>query len=195
MIESYYRVTLDIKSIQSQISLPIKQHDTSRGIYISLVDGGKPYTIANDCFAVFKGEKSDGTKVGNNCYIKNNRIVYPITAQTVADPGIVECEVGLYNAEDGLITTPRFTLVVDPRAVGSTDYESSDEYRVLEKYLGDIEAAEASRQEAITNFEERLLAVEAAIEEMHRVVANFGERLDAIEDDYNEALTLVGGTE
>lgn len=195
MMESYYRITLDIKTIQSQISLPIKQHDTSRGVYISLTDGGRPYTIGNDCFAVFNGKKPDGTEVRNNCYIENNRIVYPITGQTVAAPGIVECDVCLYNANGGLITTPRFTLVVDPRAVDGFDVLSSNEYWVLEKYLSDIQADEASRQEAITNFEERLGEFEAATAEMHGVVTNFGKRLDAIEDDYNDALTLVGGAE
>lgn len=147
MNESFYRITLDIKSIQAQISLPIKQGDTSRGIYISLTDGGKPYIIADKCFAVFKGNKSDGTEVGNNCYIENNRIVYPITEQTVTSPGIVECEVSLYNSAGGLITSPRFTLIVDSRAVGSDKYKSSYEYMVLEEYLSSISAAEETRQE------------------------------------------------
>lgn len=146
MNESYYRITLDIKSIQSQISLPIKQGDTSRGIYISLTDGGKPYTIARGCYAIIKGEKSDGTEIGNNCYIENNRIVYPITQHTVSAPGIVECEVSLYNAEGGIITSPRFTLIVDAKAVGSDKYTSSSEYKALEKYLSEVRAAEEERQ-------------------------------------------------
>ena len=156
MNESYYRITLDIKSIQSQISLPIKQGDTGRGIYISLTDGGKPYVIGQGCFPVFKGEKSDGTTVGNNCYIENNRIVYPITQQTVASPGIVECEVSLYDIDRFLITSPRFTLVVDSRAVGSDEYTSSSEYNVLETYLTYVREAEAQRQ---ANEEERQQAL------------------------------------
>ena len=149
MNESYYRISLDIKSIQSQISLPIKQGDTSRGIYISLTDGGKPYTIARGCYAVIKGEKSDGTEIGNNCYIENNRIVYPITQHTVSAPGIVECEVSLYNSEVSLITSPRFTLIVDARAVGGNEYTSSSEYRALETYLGVVTKNEEARQKFI----------------------------------------------
>lgn len=147
MNESFYRITLDIKSIQSQISLPIKQGDTSRGIYISLTDGGKPYVIAEKCFAIFKGNKSDGTEVGNNCYIENNRIVYPITKETVTSPGIVECEVSLYNFEGGLITTPRFTLVVDSRAVGGEQYKSSSEYTSLESFLSRVAEGETKLQQ------------------------------------------------
>lgn len=147
MNESFYRITLDIKSIQSQISLPIKQGDTSRGIYISLTDGGKPYVIAEKCFAIFKGNKSDGTEVGNNCYIENNRIVYPITKETVTSPGIVECEVSLYNSEGGLITTPRFTLVVDSRAVGGEQYTSKSEYTSLESFLSRVADGETKLQQ------------------------------------------------
>ena len=161
MNESFYRITLDIKSIQSQISLPIKQGDTSRGIYISLTDGGKPYTIAHGCFPVFKGEKSDGTEVGNNCYIENNRIVYPITEQTVASPGIVECEVSLYNSTGGLITSPRFTLIVDSRAVGSDKYKSSSEYRTLENYLSEVRAAEEDRQEVFDYWQNIIKVVDS----------------------------------
>ena len=149
MNESYYRISLDIKSTQSQISLPIKQGDTSRGIYISLTDGGKPYVITDKCFAVFECTKSDGTEVGNNCYIENNRIVCPIGRQAVAVPGIVECEVSLYNSKGGIITTPRFTLIVDARVIGSDSYQSSNEYKSLEAYLAEVRSAEEARQGAL----------------------------------------------
>lgn len=161
MNESFYRITLDIKSIQSQISLPIKQGDTSRGIYISLTDGGKPYVIAGKCFAVIKGEKSDGTEIGNNCYIENNRIVYPITQHTVSAPGIVECEVSLYNAEGGIITSPRFTLIVDSKAVGGEQYKSSSEYTSLENYLSELRTAENERQEVFDHWQNIIRVVDS----------------------------------
>lgn len=161
MNKSYYNITLDIKSIQSQITLPVKQGDTSRGVKISLVDGGKPYTISENCFATFKGEKSDGTEVGNNCIIKNNRIVYDITEQTVTSPGIVACEVSLYDTDKGLITSPRFTLIVDSRAVGSDKYKSSSEYTSLEGYLSEVRAAEEERQEVFDHWQKIIRIVDS----------------------------------
>ena len=50
MKDSHYRISLDIHSTQSQVSLPVKQGDTSRKVFISLCEGGKPYHIEDDCF-------------------------------------------------------------------------------------------------------------------------------------------------
>ena len=162
MNNSYYNITLDIKAIQSQITLSTKQADTSRVIYISLTDGGKPYTIGEKCFAVFEGKKSDGAKVGNHCYIENNRIVYPITAQTVASPGIAECEISLYDADGGLITSPKFTLIVDPRIVGDDDFKSSQEFTSLAECLAEVRTAENIR---IANENARKAALVKVIDE------------------------------
>lgn len=161
MNNSYYGIALDIKSVQSQVTFPVKQGDTSRGINIILTDGGKAYFIERNCSATFKGEKSDGKQIKNICTIKNNRIVYPITEQTVASPGIVDCEVSLFDPNGNLITTPRFTLIVDSR-VGGDEYESTDEYNALEHYLSDVEKAEIERQ---SNEEARKNALATVIDE------------------------------
>ena len=148
MKKSYYNITLDIKGIQSQAVLRVKQFDTSRVIYMSLTDGGKPYTIGEKCYAVFEAIKPDGTKVGNNCYIEKNKIVYEITEQTVAVSGIANCEVSLYDADGGLITSPRFTLIIDRKLVTGDDFQSENEYTSLVDFLQRAEASEETRQEA-----------------------------------------------
>lgn len=184
MNKSYYNITLDIKSVQSQITMLVKQGDTSRGVYISLTDGGKPYVIADKCFVVFKGNKSDGTEVGNNCYIKKNKICYDFTEQTVTSPGIVECEVSLYNSEGGLITTPRFTLIVDSRAVGGEEYKSSSEYTTLEEYLSEVRTEEEARQEIFANWQKVIRIVDSPkLWELgvglYRVTTGFYEKEDS----------------
>ena len=148
MKKSYYNITLDIKGIQSQAVLRVKQFDTSRVIYMSLTDGGKPYTIGEKCYAVFEAIKPDGTKVGNNCYIEKNKIVYEITEQTVAVSGIANCEVSLYDADGGLITSPRFTLIIDRKLVTGDEFTSSSEYTSLVECLIRAEASEKEREDA-----------------------------------------------
>ncbi|MBO5463792.1 MAG: BppU family phage baseplate upper protein [Clostridia bacterium] len=148
MKKSYYNITLDIKGIQSQAVLRVKQFDTSRVIYMSLTDGGKPYTIGDKCYAVFEAIKPDGTKVGNNCYIEKNKIVYEITEQTVAASGIANCEVSLYDADGGLITSPRFTLIIDRKLVTGDEFTSSSEYTSLVECLIRAEASEKEREDA-----------------------------------------------
>jgi hypothetical protein len=148
MNHSYYSITLDVKAIQSQVTLPVKQGDTTRGVYISFVDGGEAYIIEGDCFAVFKGEKSDGSELGNYCTIEDNKIIYPFTPETVSSPGVIACEVSLYNTKEELITSARFSIFVDSRLVGSENYKSSSEYTSLEEFLIKVELAEEERVRA-----------------------------------------------
>lgn len=149
MNHSYYSITLDVKAIQSQVTLPVKQGDTTRGVYISFVDGGEAYIIEGDCFAVFKGEKSDGSELGNYCTIEDNKIIYPFTPETVSSPGVIACEVSLYNTKEELITSARFSIFVDSRLVGSENYKSSSEYTILEEYLAEVKRNEEARQNAL----------------------------------------------
>ena len=151
MNDSNNRITLDITSVQSQVALHVKQLDTSRVIYITLTDGGQPYTIGEKCYAVFEAKKPDGKTIGNNCSIKNNAIVYRITEETVTAPGVVNCEVSLYDIDGGLITSPRFALVVDKRVTGDK-FTSSDEFGSLCEVLAAASTAENERKE---NEEER----------------------------------------
>lgn len=124
---SNYRFTLDMQSNISQVSLPVRLLDTSRKLYISLTDGGSPYTIADGCRAVFYARKADGKTIMNDCIIeKNTTIRYDLTQQTTTCAGIVDCEVRLYGADGNLITSPRFILVVDERVVYDDDFPLSE---------------------------------------------------------------------
>ena len=128
---SDYKISLDILKSQSQYSLPMKKGDTARVIYITLRQGGVPFEIGADCFAVLSGKKPDGTIFENNCVISDNTISYAITPQTTAVSGLIECEVKLYGNNNALISSPRFTIIVDERAVGEDEIISSNEYSAL----------------------------------------------------------------
>lgn len=141
MKDSHYRISLDIHSTQSQVSLPVKQGDTSRKVFISLCEGGNPYQIDEDCLAVFSARKPDGNIIENNCIIANNVIEYTITEQTSAASGMLNCELKLYGGNSGLITSPRFTVIVDSRAVSDEEIESTSEYSALTKLIDDTTKA------------------------------------------------------
>ena len=57
MNNSIFRINLDIHDTRTQASVRITQNDTARQIIISLSDGGVPYTISDDCYAVFTAKK------------------------------------------------------------------------------------------------------------------------------------------
>ena len=111
---SKYRFNLDMQSNISQVSLPVRQGDTSVNLYIGLtMDGGNPYLIEEGCRAVFVAKKADGNLLINDCMIeKGTTIRYTLTQQTTSFPGVTDCEIRLYGADGNVITTPRVILVV-----------------------------------------------------------------------------------
>lgn len=164
MNDSIKRISLDIHNAGSGETVNAKRGDTARKIIVSLVDGGLPYIIGEDCYAVFTAKKPDGKVVYNDCTIKDNTIIYKFTEQTVAVEGKVNCEIKLYGADDKLITSPKFTIVVFGTVYNEGDeVESSDEFSALTKLISDtIEVNEAAIEATENANEATLNANEAA---------------------------------
>ena len=137
MNPSYYRISLDVHDATSQLSFSIKKGDTSRRLLISLMDNGVPYVIEQDCYAVFSARKPDGKIVFNDCTIKDNMIIYDVTAQTTLVEGRLDCEITLYGANEQQITSPRFTMIVYASVFTEEEVESSDEYKSLATLIGE----------------------------------------------------------
>lgn len=156
MKDSHYRISLDIHSTQSQVSLPVKQGDTSRKVFISLCEGGKPYQIEKDCFAVFSAKKPDNEEILDDCIIADNVIEYTFTEQTTAASGMLDCEILLYGVDRGLITSPHFTIIVDARVVGDTKVKSSTEYSALDKLCKDTMVLKDAMEDLQTEVETKL---------------------------------------
>lgn len=142
MKDASYRISLDVKETQSQVSIPVKLGDTSRKIYISLTENGLPFPIEEGDFAIFTGVKGDGNPIANNCIIEDGIIRYDFTEQTVSAKGILESEVRLFGTDGGSpLYAPRFTIIVDERAVEDSDLVSVSEINIFANYA----SAEANR--------------------------------------------------
>ena len=136
MIDSKYRISLDVNSSASNVRLKCKRGDTGRTIYAALTESGYPYHITDDCYAVFTATKPDGKKVFNGCRIDGCVIIYELTPQTVAVPGLVKCEIKLYGANDKLITSASFLLEVCNAQVNDGDeLESATEVEALTQLI------------------------------------------------------------
>lgn len=119
MNDSLYRISLDIHSTQSQVSIPVTQFDTARGILVTLTEGGKPYMLSDDCRAAFTGTKADENTLYNDCIILNNSVIrYDFTEQTTAAIGIVDAAIKVFGADNKVLTSPRLTLLVYEDTVG-----------------------------------------------------------------------------
>ena len=123
MIPAKYRFTLDVHEAQSRACLNVKSLDTnSRTLYITLTEGGFPYRISDECYAVFSATKPSGAIIFNPCVIEDDTIIYELTPQTTAEVGILECDIKLYGSDDALLTSPGFLI-----DVSETEYEEGDE--------------------------------------------------------------------
>lgn len=155
MVDSVFKFSLDIHQAKTQEMFSVKRGDTKRRLEIILTEKGEPYFISNDCYAVFSAEKADGHKIYNDCEIEDNTIVYHMTPQTVAVVGILKCEIKLYGEGDSLITSPRFTVVVDPtiNEEDEIEIESADEVNALTQLLGEVSAVKAEVEYKLENGE------------------------------------------
>ena len=154
MKDTKFRILLDIHEVRSQATIPVKVGDVSCKIYITLVEGGKPYKIHENSFGVFTGKKGDNNPIFNNCIIENGIIRYDFTPQTVAAAGVLECEVRIYDEDGGVLTTPSFNIVVDERAVNDSELASASEFAFLDEILvneGQRIENERNRNEAFNN--------------------------------------------
>ena len=147
MKDSAYKISLDIHEHASQAVLKAKKTDTGRKLHITLRAGGTPYTIEDDCYAAFKATKPDGTILFNACTIENNEIIYEFTEQTCTSVGRCRCEIALYGPNDNIITSPRFSLLVDGTIYPDEIVESTDEFSALTELITDtLEATDAATQ-------------------------------------------------
>lgn len=153
MNNSIHRISLDIHDTASQASINAKKGDTARSIYITLQENGKPYRIAEGCYAVLSGVKPDGNFLFNDCTIKDNIIAYDFTEQTVPAVGQVNCEVILYDANNNRITSPHFVIIVNDVVYNDEEVVSSDEATALITATADAKAITAEVEQKLANGE------------------------------------------
>lgn len=145
---SNFRFTLDMQSSQSQVSVPVTLGDTSRTLYISLSDGGSPYFITEGCLAMLSIKRPTGSFIQEYCLIEDNtNIKYDFTQNelTAATEGFHDCQITLYDEKGGVISTPRFTMIVNEKVINSDDINISDEDKTA---IENMLVAEAARKEA-----------------------------------------------
>lgn len=143
MKDAINKISLDIHERGSQVVLNAKKDDTGRKLHITLRNGGALYIIEDDCYAVFKATKPDGTVLYNACTVENNEIIYEFTKQTCTVAGRCRCEIALYGPDDKLITSPCFALLVDDTVYPDEAVESSDEFSALTKMVSDVMEAKS----------------------------------------------------
>ena len=142
---SIFRFTLDLQSVQSQVSIPVTRGDTARAWQISFSDGSLPFVLEDGLLAKLEIKRPTGTHMEEFCAIQERtNVFYPFAqnANTAAVEGVHECAVILYGEDGEIIASPRFTMIVSDRVIASDDVNLSDEDQTT---IDGMVAAEASR--------------------------------------------------
>lgn len=145
---STYRFTLDIHKAKSQVSIPVMLGDTNVKFIISLNDGGTPYQIAEGCTVKFAGRKPSGNFFYHSCEIEENRIVYTFTKNTANEIGIINCELRIFGQGDGVLTIPRFFIMVESKVLSDEEIVEYIESNPDLSGLKDIYLSEINRVNA-----------------------------------------------
>jgi hypothetical protein len=142
--------------------------DTAVQLYVTLSDGGMPYAIGKSCWAQFVAKKPDNSEpLLRKCVIENGTVIRLDFDDGIADvAGVYDCEIRLYGAE-GKITSPCFTMVVDPRV--AADYIGDDAENNFIDQIGTTMAEFQRAEEARETAEAERVAAE------EERVAKFGE--------------------
>lgn len=193
----YKKITLDVHNMTSQLSLAVKQGDTLRGIIVTLVDDGKLYKIPENCYAVFSAQKSDNTFVSDGCIIQNNKITYNFSEQLVAAAGKVDCDITVYDSNNGRITSPQFSIFVYEtlQEKYASEAVASDSFKILTDLIVDTKETLAEAEEAIEATAEAVEATEKATAEAVEATEATNEATERANEasDRIDALSLSKG--
>lgn len=159
----YKEITLELQNKDNSVKVFAKRYDNlDRHLKIHITSGGEAVNnIASDEVITFQGTKPDNTHFSDYAYLDTDDdgsqvIIVTLTAQILAVAGVVNCELvftsgkadanaiaeakkigkTLTQAESvGTISTARFSINVDERALPEDIVKSTDEYRSIYSML------------------------------------------------------------
>lgn len=163
--------------IDANLHQPIQSMEAdsnSRAIRFYLTSNYAPLNL-RDKKVIFKAVKPDSTDIVNDCEIidvEKGIVEIKVTKQLNAVPGRVNCQLSIIGANDYVLKTKKFGILVDSKLTES-GIISSREYKTLENALSEV-------HEINKNFEQ----VNAKINE----VATKGTTVEVIEEVTKEEI-------
>jgi len=133
-MEYTQEITLDVNSNTAYTVVGAKQSDSkSRIIVVHITRDGIPYTIEAGATAYFRFKKPDGKSILNEAYIdyNNNTVQVILTSQTLAAYGRGYADIVLYGANQEILSTVSFILLIMASPDTTSATTSSDEFGYL----------------------------------------------------------------
>lgn len=91
--------------------------------------------------ARFYAVKKSGKEIYNNCLVAGNKVTIDLTEQTLAETGIVKCQLDLRKGSQK-VQSFIFNITVTESLMAQSEYLSSDEYKVVDDLADKVEKNE-----------------------------------------------------
>ena len=91
--------------------------------------------------ARFYAVKKSGKEIYNNCPVSGNKVTINLTEQTLAETGVVKCQLDLRKGSQK-VQSFIFDIEVTPSLMAQSEYLSSNEYKVVDDLAEKVETNE-----------------------------------------------------
>lgn len=130
------KIQLDFTEEGLREKIEVVQGDTGRVLVCNII--GVDMTNVS---ARFYAVKKSGKEIYNNCTVLQNTVTIELTEQTLAEVGIVKCQLDLRKG-DQKVQSFIFDIDVTASLMAQSEYLSSDEYKVVDDLADKVEKNE-----------------------------------------------------
>lgn len=127
------KIQLDFTEEGIQEKTEVVQGDTGRTLLCNII--GVDMTGVSARFYAVKGS---GKEIYNNCKVSKNTVLIELTEQTLAETGIVKCQLDLRKGAQK-VQSFIFDINVTASLMAQSEYLSSSEYKVVDNLAGEVE--------------------------------------------------------
>lgn len=126
------KIQLDFTEEGLRTNVKAVQGDTGRTLLCNIA-GADMTGVSARFYAV----KKSGKEIYNNCKISGNSVMIELTEQTLAEAGIVDCQLDLRKSGQK-VQSFIFTIEVTPSLMAQSETISSNEFKVVEDIADDV---------------------------------------------------------
>lgn len=130
------KIQLDFTEEGLREKIEVVQGDTGRVLICNII-GVNMTNVSARFYAV----KNSGKEIYNNCTVSQNTVTIELTEQTLAEVGIVKCQLDLRKG-DQKVQSFIFDIDVTASLMAQSEYLSSDEYKVVDDLADKVEKNE-----------------------------------------------------
>lgn len=130
------KIQLDFTEEGLREKIEVVQGDTGRVLICNII--GVDMTNVS---ARFYAVKNSGKEIYNNCTVSKNTVTIELTEQTLAEVGIVKCQLDLRKG-DQKVQSFIFDIDVTDSLMAQSEYLSSSEYKVVDDLADKVEKNE-----------------------------------------------------